>query len=430
MTTKFTIITWIYFALISILGVGLAKCAHATRINIYTDLQGSDPACGANMGALAYRSDTNKWRKCENNVWSDFGSGGSGAATTDHFLTSTNEADLSADIFPSATDQVPLTTSSSTTVVWTSIPDSDGTTQKLQYDVTTHAFSAGTDDDVPESGDFTNLTGGAGITNSAGTLSTDSTEQSFLASGALTCGAATNGKMQVHTTPLQYCDNAATPTLQYAAYGDSSGNAKTGDSATAFFSSGALEVSIGGNGAAPGGDDQVVTSSSASAAAWKTIPDTSGALQALNYTQSSNTWGTTTIHPTVTLGPFEVNDLPGTATTQLGLQYMNTTSAASLTNGDITVRQAAHVIGMFITSDAARTAGTATAQVRINGSATAFNAGSVVLNATDTLSDSDIIAHASGNAVTAGQKVGCAIVTSSWTPTTADIDCWVVLSMD
>ena len=29
--------------------------------------------------------------------------------------------------------------------------------------------------------------------------------------------------MQTHTTPLQYCDNTATPVLRYAAYGDSSG---------------------------------------------------------------------------------------------------------------------------------------------------------------------------------------------------------------
>ena len=64
----------------------------------------------------------------------------------------------------------------------------------------------------------------------------------LLGPGALTCGAGTAGKALVHTTPLQYCDNAATPALQYAAYGDSSGNAKTGDSATAFFSSGTIET--------------------------------------------------------------------------------------------------------------------------------------------------------------------------------------------
>jgi hypothetical protein len=104
------------------------------------------------------------------------------------------------------------------------------------------------DDDVPEAGDFGALTGGAGITNTAGTLATASNEQNFLLAGALTCGANTNGKMQVHTTPLQYCDNAATPVLQYAAYGDSAGAALTGDSATSFFGAGTLEVARGGTG--------------------------------------------------------------------------------------------------------------------------------------------------------------------------------------
>lgn len=71
----------------------------------------------------------------------------------------------------------------------------------------------------------TALVAGAGLGLSTNTLSTASGEQGFIASGALTCGASTNGKVQVHTTPLQYCDNAATPTLQYAAYGDSAGAA-------------------------------------------------------------------------------------------------------------------------------------------------------------------------------------------------------------
>ena len=40
------------------------------------------------------------------------------------------------------------------TFTYTALVDSDGTTQKLQYDVTTNTFSAGTDDDVPDAGDF------------------------------------------------------------------------------------------------------------------------------------------------------------------------------------------------------------------------------------------------------------------------------------
>jgi hypothetical protein len=71
------------------------------------------------------------------------------------------------------------------------------------------------------------ITRGAGIGGTSGTndhsFTTASGEADFLASGALTCGASTQGKMQVHTTPLQYCDNAGTPALQYAAYGNTTG---------------------------------------------------------------------------------------------------------------------------------------------------------------------------------------------------------------
>ncbi len=96
------------------------------------------------------------------------------------------------------------------------------------------------------------ITRGAGIGGTSATndhsFTTASGEADFLAAGALTCGAATQGKMQVHTTPLQYCDNAATPALQYAAYGDSAGAALTGDTATAFFAAGTLEIARGGTG--------------------------------------------------------------------------------------------------------------------------------------------------------------------------------------
>ena len=95
------------------------------------------------------------------------------------------------------------------------------------------------------------LTAGAGLSgggdiSSNRSFATASGEADFLASGALTCGAGTQGKAQVHTTPLQYCDNAATPALQYSAYGTSGGAALTGDSATAFFSAGTIEHERGG----------------------------------------------------------------------------------------------------------------------------------------------------------------------------------------
>jgi hypothetical protein len=97
------------------------------------------------------------------------------------------------------------------------------------------------------------LTGGSGIAaigdlSANRTISTASGETDFLAAGALTCGAGTRGRIQIHTAPLQYCDDAATPVLRYTAYGDSAGAALTGDSATSFFASGQIEPSRGGTG--------------------------------------------------------------------------------------------------------------------------------------------------------------------------------------
>lgn len=72
---------------------------------------------------------------------------------------------------PGADDQVSVSDSTSA-ATWRALPDSDGATQKLQYDVTTNAFSAGTDDDVPESGDFTGLSLTGPITTSGGVATT------------------------------------------------------------------------------------------------------------------------------------------------------------------------------------------------------------------------------------------------------------------
>lgn len=134
---------------------------------------------------------------------------------------------------------------------------------------------------------------------------------------------------------------------------------------------------------------------------------------------------------TVTLGPWHINDLAGTATTQAKLAFFTAAGTVNdSTTTAIEIKSAAHVIGMFLLTDNARSGGTATATVWLNGASTAFSAGAVELNATETLSDSAMVAPSSGVAVAAGDTVGCSVVTSSWTPTTADVNCFIVLSFD
>lgn len=141
--------------------------------------------------------------------------------------------------------------------------------------------------------------------------------------------------------------------------------------------------------------------------------------------------GSATYGACATLGPFFVNDNPASGTTQATLGYFNTATATSRAANDILMPAAGKVVGMFITSDAARTGGTATAQARINGSCSAFNGGAVALDGTNTTSDSSMVVHGSGVSFSSGQTVGCCIVSAgTWSPTTADLSCWVVVSFD
>lgn len=103
-------------------------------------------------------------------------------------------------------------------------------------------------------------TGGAGIQVAGDSISTLSSEEDFLVSGVLSCGLNTRGKMQVaaSTTPLQYCDNTATPVLRHAAFAASDGDALAGDSADGFFDAGTVEVGRGGTNLASGTDGGIL----------------------------------------------------------------------------------------------------------------------------------------------------------------------------
>jgi hypothetical protein len=132
---------------------------------------------------------------------------------------------------------------------------------------------------------------------------------------------------------------------------------------------------------------------------------------------------------TVTLGPFHINDLPGTATTQATLGYFNTATALSRNGNDMRISLAGRVVGLIINSDAARTAGTATARVRVAGVGTTFDGGNAVLNAIRTQTNSSFVSFGNGVAFAANDLIGADVVTSGWTPTTADVNVYVVVML-
>jgi hypothetical protein len=136
---------------------------------------------------------------------------------------------------------------------------------------------------------------------------------------------------------------------------------------------------------------------------------------------------------TFSLGPWYLNDIPGTATTQMLLMYMNTSTAVSQggsSNSDFIMRTAGKVVGALLITDNSRTAGSATLQVRVAGSATAFDSGSVALDAGSTVRDSVFLTYANGLAFAANDALGVALVTSGYTPTTGDALAWLVVSLD
>lgn len=128
------------------------------------------------------------------------------------------------------------------------------------------AFSALLDADLPTTAILeSDIVTGSGLLVTSHQLATDSTQTGFIASGALTCTTAQAGRMKVHSTALQYCDNSGTPTLRYAAYGTSTGDAVV----TAALRSATTVVDVSAATAPSGG--QVLKATDSTHATWQTL---------------------------------------------------------------------------------------------------------------------------------------------------------------
>lgn len=128
----------------------------------------------------------------------------------------------------------------------------------------------------------------------------------------------------------------------------------------------------------------------------------------------------------VPLGPFYINDLSGTATTQATPGFFNTSTALSRDTVEPTMPTDGEVLGGWMLNDDPRTAGTATLKVRVNGTAYDLGDGGCVLDGTNT--DSAVVMVTTGRGVpfNAGDLVGPTVTTAAWTPTTANLAIWLV----
>lgn len=285
---------------------------------------------------------------------SEHNSGGGDTITVVSSMITDNEIiepDLSADNAPSDGDILTYDITG-TNFVW--VTPNAGTDLTADLEEETHAAEhASGGGDAVDHDTLTNfisnehidhtsvtLTAGAGLSGGGDisanrSFTTASGEADFLASGALTCGASTQGKAQVHTTPLQYCDNAATPTLRYTAYGNSSGvatsatalaanggNCSAGNYPLGVDASGAVESCTA---ASPTDVDYLVGTADATLSNEIVVGATPGG-------ELGNTWASPTIDDTgITLTSITIGSL-------LGVDSIDATGAVDMDygSGDVT----------------------------------------------------------------------------------------------
>jgi hypothetical protein len=175
-----------------------------------------------------------------------------------------------------------------------------GGTDKVSAVSATGAITCTTDEGGAGSGDNARVEDG----DNGGTF-TAMVDLDFEDSGDINFVRAAGAPDQV--SALVRADSVALTTDttgNYAAGSAEAGDALTGDTATAFFSAGTIEVTRGGNGAAPGAADQVFVSDSTSAGSWRDLPDSEAAGVILGYDLSTNTFSTKTDDDVPEVGDF------------------------------------------------------------------------------------------------------------------------------
>lgn len=133
----------------------------------------------------------------------------------------------------------------------------------------------------------------------------------------------------------------------------------------------------------------------------------------------------------VTFGPFYRNDLAASATATMQAGFFDAAATVAQSTGAIYIPRNGEIVGIYATSDANRTSGTATIQPVVDGVAQTFDGGATcVLDATNTRRHSVHVANGDGEDVTAGQRVELQAVTSGWGPTTANLTAWMAIRLD
>jgi hypothetical protein len=156
-----------------------------------------------------------------------------------------------------------------------------------------------------------------------------------------------------------------------------------------------------------------------------------GDFSSATHTHINNAGGGTLPFYYATFGPFFINDLPGTATTAFQAGFFDTATTVSRSTMDVYMPLAGEVVGMWVVSDANRTAGTADVRCLINGVSQTFDGGGTcILDGTNTRRHGVTVARGDGEDFAMGNRVALEAITSGWTPTTANLTAWFLVRYD
>lgn len=118
-----------------------------------------------------------------------------------------------------------------------------------------------------------------------------------------------------------------------------------------------------------------------------------------------------------TIGPFHVSDVSAFVLNPGRLMFAATSSTMATSVRDVKMPRAGRVVGARVVMNIGRSAGSTTLRLSINGVDTAFDGGSVALDATNTAADASLVSYANGVAFAAGDTLGAGLNSdASWAP--------------
>jgi hypothetical protein len=132
-----------------------------------------------------------------------------------------------------------------------------------------------------------------------------------------------------------------------------------------------------------------------------------------------------------TWGPWILNDVPASATTTGKLMTMDTATTIKQSASGIRAGRTGEIIGVSVSADTGRTAGTLIVRPEVGGTSYVFDGDSVTLTSSPSTRMTSFVDPGAGVAIASGSdELSVNFVTSGWAPTTANVCAWLIVRYD